>query len=153
MMRILVDTNILLRIAEPLHALHATFSDCTRLLREQDHELVIVPQTIYEFWAVATRNVERNGLGKSVPYTEALVEKLVGVFRLLRDERAIYETWFQLVTSYSVSGVNSYDARLAAAMQRHQLTHFLTLNAADFQRYRHITLLDPIAIVDEARQS
>lgn len=47
-MRVLAYTNILLRIAEPRHAMHATVSDCTRLLREQDHELVIVSQTIYE---------------------------------------------------------------------------------------------------------
>lgn len=67
---------------------------------------------------MAKRSVERNGLGKSVRYTEGLIEKLVGVFRLLRDERAIYEAWLQMVVSYSVSGVNSYDAYIAAAVFR-----------------------------------
>lgn len=49
----------------------------------------------------------------------------------------------RLVIAHSVSGVQVHDARLAAAMKIHAVTHLLTLNPADFTRYPHITLVHP----------
>jgi len=42
-----------------------------------------------------------------------------------------------------VSGKQAHDARLAAAMLRHGLTHLLTFNIEDFKRYPSINILDP----------
>ena len=61
----LVDTNILLRTAQPSHPLcKPTTQAVASLLRRQD-TLFFCPQNIAEFWYVATRPVERNGLGMS----------------------------------------------------------------------------------------
>jgi hypothetical protein len=62
-MRILLDTNVLLRSLEPMHAHHSAVADAIDRLREKGHELVIAPQVLYEFWSVATRRIEHNGLG------------------------------------------------------------------------------------------
>jgi predicted nucleic acid-binding protein len=56
-MRILLDTNVVLRTAEPGHAQFRMSSDAIELLRQRGHECVIVPQVLYEFWSVATRPV------------------------------------------------------------------------------------------------
>jgi hypothetical protein len=40
-------------------------------------------------------------------------------------------------------GKPAHDARLVAAMERHGLTHLLTFNLVDFQRYAGLELLDP----------
>lgn len=142
-MRILIDTNILLRIADPAHTIHTVAVNATATLRKMSHELFIVPQTLYEFWAVSTRTVQANGLGMTTLEAEKLISGFCQLFRLLRDERSIFERWRVLVTAFEVRGVNSYDARLAAAMQRHGIAHLLTLNPSDFRRFDHITVIDP----------
>jgi predicted nucleic acid-binding protein len=48
-----------------------------------------------------------------------------------------------MVVAYGVSGVQVHDARLAAAMRVHGMTHILTFNPADFQRYPGITVVHP----------
>ncbi len=60
-MRILLDTNMLLRALEPGNAHHQTSLDAIDVLRQRGHEMVIVPQVLYEFWTVATRPIEHNG--------------------------------------------------------------------------------------------
>jgi len=64
-MRVLVDTNILLRSAQPNHPLcyQATHA-VSKLLRQEDSAF-FCPQNIAEFWNVATRPADRNGLGFS----------------------------------------------------------------------------------------
>jgi hypothetical protein len=44
-------------------------------------------------------------------------------------------------------GVQVHDARLVALMMAHGLSHLLTLNPADFQRYPGITALSPSAVL------
>ena len=142
-MRILLDTNILLRQAEPRHPQQRASSDATVELRRRGEELVIVPQVLYEFWSVATRPIEQNGLGMTPGEAHAELAAIQRLFRLLRDERAIYALWEQLVSSIEVHGKQAHDARLAAAMQRHSITHILTFNTSDFARYPGITALSP----------
>jgi hypothetical protein len=62
---------------------------------------------------------------------------------LLRDERSIFERWLDLVRAQRIKGKQAHDARLAAAMQRHTLTHILTFNGEDFTRYLGVQVLDP----------
>jgi predicted nucleic acid-binding protein len=49
---------------------------------------------------------------------------------------------------YGVSGVQVYDARLAAAMIVHNVTHILTFNTSDFARYapEGIVAVDPTIV-------
>ena len=142
-MRILTDTNLLLRLSEPAHSLHQTVIDATDQLRAAGHDLVIVPQCLYEFWSVSTRTKEANGLGRSIAETQAHIARLTRLFTLLRDERAVFEQWQQLVATYQVAGVKAHDTRLVAAMVRHQLTHLLTFNGGDFRRYTEVTVVVP----------
>ena len=41
----------------------------------------------------------------------------------------------------------AHDARLAAAMQRHQLSHILTFNKSDFIRYSHLIAVTPSDVI------
>lgn len=75
-MRVLVDTNILLRAVQTDHPQTKTALDAVRRLTDQQHELCIVPQVIYEFWAAATRPARENGLGRSTAESKAHAEKL-----------------------------------------------------------------------------
>lgn len=148
-MLVLVDTNVLLRVVEPRHPHHRSAVAALRSLSQAGHALCLVPQIHYEFWVAATRPIAVNGLSMTADEAAAELQKLgPPLFRFLRDERAIYPAWRGLVRQYRVQGKEAHDARLVAAMQRHELTHILTFNGQDFQRYAGISVLDPLAFVE-----
>ena len=51
----------------------------------------------------------------------AWVDDFRGRFQLRRDERGVFDPRLSRVAARGTTGVNSYDARLAAAMSRHDL--------------------------------
>ena len=143
-MLVLVDTNVLVRVIEPRHAHHAQAVAAIRALSLAGNTLCLVPQVHCEFWVGATRPIAVNGLSMTSLEAEAELLKLgPPLFRMLRDERAVYDRWRELVIKHRVQRKGAHDARLVAAMYRHGLTHILTFNAADFKRYPGITVLDP----------
>jgi predicted nucleic acid-binding protein len=142
-MLILADTNILLRLVERDHPQQPTAAEALEILRTHGHRLAIVPQVVYEYWVVATRPVAANGLGMSTAEAQFELDGLWPSFKLLRDERVIFEIWQQLVLDHEVTGKRAHDARLAAAMLRHRISHLLTFNGPDFARYAEITVLEP----------
>jgi len=143
-MRVLIDTNVLARVAHKNHPHTHVANAALHRLWSEGHELRVVPQVLYEYWSVATRFVEENGLGGfSAEVADADVSSFKRVFSVLRDERGILERWHEIVRKGGVTGKQAHDARLVAAMQRHGLTHVLTFNASDFRRYTSIELIDP----------
>ena len=142
-MRVLIDTNLLLRLVEPSAPRQGVANQAILRQESVGNEIVLVPQCLFEFWAVATRTRTANGLGYTVDSAKLLVEKFGREIRLLPDTPDLADRWFDLVTQHNVTGVNSHDARLAAAMLTHGVTHLLTFNARDFRRYGHISLIDP----------
>ncbi len=145
-MRILVDTNILGRFSQPDHPQHAAAVRAVKSLRDGQHELRIVPQVIYEYWVVGTRPADQNGLGLTPDVVASKLDDFKALFPALRDERGILERWELLVKGHRVLGKPAHDARLAAAMQRHGLTHLLTFNTSDFPRFGFVQILDPLQV-------
>ena len=64
----------------------------------------------------------------------------------LPDSAAVYREWRRIVLQHSVLGVQVHDARLAAAMYVHRVSHILTLNVTDFSRFSGITAVHPGSI-------
>lgn len=145
-MSYLVDTNILLRSAQPSHPMHADATRAVSQLLAGGEILSVIPQNIIEYWAVATRPVSANGLGLSVDETAVEVAKLKGIFRILPDSAAIFSEWEGLVSKHGVKGKEVHDARLVAAMLSHGVTHLLTFNTDDFKRYTQITVINPVDV-------
>ena len=142
-MRILIDANVLLRVAQPTIASHATSLAALTQLANADYDLCVVPQSIYEYWVVATRPVTVNGLGLTIQDVDQQIQDLLSRFTLLRDERGIFAHWYDLVVKNAVHGKLAHDTRLVAAMQRHGLTNLLTFNKPDFSRFVGIHVLSP----------
>jgi predicted nucleic acid-binding protein len=145
-MAVLLDTNILLRISQP-HSAHSPIAErALAALRFRGETLHIGSQNLVEFWAVATRPAMENGLGLAVEQAMRHVLDLKRLFILL-PEAPLQSEWERLVTTYRVSGRNSHDARLVAAMMVHGIGSVLTFNVQDFTRYGGITVLDPRLVV------
>jgi len=140
-MAVLLDTNILLRLAQPHHPSAPVAARALRALRANNEMLHITQQNIVEFWAVATRPIAANGLGYSTEQATREVDALKRLFVLL-SELPLQDAWERLVADYRVSGKNAHDARLVAAMVVHGIESILTFNAQDFLRYGEIRVLD-----------
>lgn len=146
-MRVLLDTNILLRTVQPTHPL---FSEATaaisKLLRRRE-TLFFCSQNIAEFWNVATRPAGANGLGMDTQEVMKEIETLESLLILLPDIPGIYPEWKRIVSRHSVQGVKVYDARLVALMHVYSVDSILTFNVSDFDRYAAIAALHPSSIL------
>lgn len=145
---ILADTNVLLRSVEPLHGMHVAAVNALIASTEKYGSVCVLPQNLIEFWNVATRPADRNGLGWTPIVTEDEVSRFESIFEVLPDSQAIYAEWRTLVRDNSVLGKQVHDARIVAAMNVHGISKLLTFNVSDFKRYQHVTLIDPESLVD-----
>ena len=146
-MKVLLDTNIVLRLGNRNHAMHSEALASVERLDANGHECVVVPQVLYEYWVVATRPPENNGLGMSVADADATISQWTDVFRLFLDERGVFGHWRELVSKNDVKGKSAHDARLVAAMRRHGLTDLLTFNKSDFVRFPAINVFTPAEVL------
>ena len=145
-MGVLVDTNILLRSVEPLHPQYSIAVQAVARLLAQDTTVYFTLQNIAEFWNVATRPKDKNGLGLTIPAVVSKVEKIENLLILLPDTPAVYAQWKRIVLDHNVSGVQVHDARLVATMKAHGVTGLLTFDVGDFSRYSGIEVTHPQAI-------
>jgi len=134
-MSILVDTNILLRRAQPTHPNHVMAVESVARLLAAGEAVYFTFQNIAEFWNVATRPVAKNGLGFPVALVLSEVRKIERLLTLLRDSAAVYSEWKRLVVAQDVRGVKVHDAKLVATMSVHRIPKILTFNTDDFSRY------------------
>ncbi len=142
-MRVLADTNILLRRIHSAHPQHRLTRDVITQIVDRGDLLCVTVQNLIECWAVCTRPVENNGLGLLPSHADRILSRIESAAFRLGEDDAIYTEWRKLVFTQGVSGKKSHDARLVASMKVHGLTHILTFNVDDFRRYDGITALSP----------
>ena len=142
-MRILVDTNILLRAAQPSHLMNARAVRALKVLMKREEPLVVAIQNVAEFWNVATRPAGNNGLGFTIEEAQTELARIEGFFQIISENADSYATWKALVIVNRVSGVLVHDARLAAVMKTYGIPRILTFNVADFTRFSGIEAVHP----------
>lgn len=139
----LVDTNILLRMTRRSDPQHQLVDAALAQLAGQGTILHYTHQNIAEFWNAMTRPLDRNGFGLTVADAEREVRAIEVGMIFLPDNDAVYREWRRIVVQHSVLGVQVHDARLAAAMYVHRVSHILTLNVSDFSRFSGLTAVHP----------
>ncbi|MCC5621970.1 PIN domain-containing protein [Nostoc sp. CHAB 5715] len=110
-MAFLIDTNIILRLAQLEHPMRSDSLNALTILKMQAKDYYLTPQNLIEYWRTCTRPTDRNGLGMTVADADAALTDLEDVFTILPDIPDIYEQWRRLVVNYGVMGVNVHDAR------------------------------------------
>lgn len=145
-MPVLVDTNILLRSAQPTHPMHASAVHALEVLMKREEVLVITLQNIAEFWNVATRPVANNGLGFTIEEAQQELAKLESFFQIATENLASYASWKELLIAHRISGVQVHDARLAAVMKANGITKIVTFNVKDFTRFSGIEPIHPDSV-------
>lgn len=141
-MNVQLDTNILTRLAQTSHPLHARALAAVQQIHAAGHTPCILPQNLFEYWVVATRPVGENGLGLGIDEAKAELDKLKTVFVLLLEPPGLLGEWEKLIVCHTCSGKQGHDARIVAAMNVLGINHLLTFNVRDFARFAAITVLD-----------
>ena len=145
-MAALVDTNVLLRLAQPSHP-HAAIAERTlNLLHGQGEVFYVASQNLIEFWVVATRSTAENGLGFSPEQASTEISQIKGIFKLLpelsssrlmgTDSDAISSRWEKQHTTRDSSLV----------MKANGIAKLVTFNTGDLGRYDGIQAVDPRVI-------
>ena len=143
-MRILVDTNILLRAIDRSQPLSVSARAALKHLHAEGTELCLTSQIVREFWNVCTRPAkERSGLGLSVDAADRHTRMIERLFTVLPDLPEAYTAWRKLVVRHGVSGAKVHDADIVAAMLTHQVMALLTFDVGDFARYPQIQYPNP----------
>lgn len=143
MAQYLLDTNILLRLSNTDDKRHKLVRETLARLIIQGDDCMLTAQVLIEFWVVATRPVEVNGLGWSTVDTKDAVDQLLRQFPLLDEPPTILPTWLALVSKNDIKGKRVHDIRLLAVMLTQQVSHLLTLNPDDFDIEAGLTIVCP----------
>ncbi len=85
------DTSIVLRLAQPHLPIYQTVFQALANLNRQGEEIVLVPQVLVEFWVVATRPTNVNGLGMTPDKAEKELVNLQEIFTILPENERIFE--------------------------------------------------------------
>src|SRR5207253_10400596 len=117
---ILLDTNLLTRMTRSPDPQSGTARAAIQTLRGQGERLIVVPQNLYEFWAVATRPLGPppaggNGLGMTPAQAAQWLRFFQRRFVFLPDRDQLSKLWLALVEAHGVTGFRAHDRRLVAA--------------------------------------
>ena len=145
-MAVLVDTNVLIFSIQHGHPWQEASIRAIQTLLAEGEIVCVLPQNIAEFWNVGTRPTDKNGLGLRSLETEERLRHLDRILTVLYDNPACYLQWRKFVVQHDVKGIQVHAARIAAAMQVHDVSRILTYNPRDFVRYGDIASVRPDAI-------
>lgn len=146
-MRVLLDTNILVRLRDADNPSHLLCVEAIDRLFNQADQICLCLQVLIEFWSVSTRPREANGMGPSPEEAYADCQRFQNAFTYLNEPPNIADEWFRLVHQYGVRGKQVHDARLVAFALAHRLDGILTLNPNDLLRYNELTILTPSEVL------
>ena len=141
-MNYLCDTNIMWRCLDSDDPAYTKISIGIEGLLNYGADIYITPQNLIEYHCLATRPKLSNGLGLTLAEADSKAMKIETHFSILPDSAEIYPNWRRLIRRYSVKSRQVHEARLVAVMLTYGVTHILTRNAADFRRYKEITVVD-----------
>lgn len=102
MTKYLLDTNVVLRFCNPSDVQHHLAVEAISCVINQADECFITAQVLIEFWVVATRPVEVNGLGWTTEKTRKIIDDTIARFPMLEEYPQIFPNWLDLVTTDKV---------------------------------------------------
>ncbi|MBE9115421.1 PIN domain-containing protein [Lusitaniella coriacea LEGE 07157] len=143
MTQYLLDTNIVLRLSNPADRQHRLVVQAVATLLARADECYLTAQILIEFWVVATRPIDVNGLGWSIEQARHVIDRLRDRFPVAEETQQSFPIWLNIVTENKIRGKRTHDARLIAVMLASNIDCILTLNPNDFLGISGITVVHP----------
>ena len=113
MKRVILDTNILLRIVDKNSAEHPQAYSIIKKLLYEGYEICIIPQVAIEFQVVSTRPIAANGFEWDASFTAQALDDFENIFTMLPENELIFTEWKKLVLK-GIKGKRAHDARIVA---------------------------------------
>lgn len=141
---VLLDTNVLIYAFTEKATHHQAARALLDQAKEESANLVVVPQVVSEFYAVATnprQMVEARKPHEVLEVIRILLE-LPGL-TLLPTPPDVVTRWLELVNQRPVTGQKIFDVQLVATMLGNDVHRIYTFNTADFEAFEEIDTLKP----------
>lgn len=152
-MRLVSDANTTLRLVLPTDPQHEAVKAAIKTLDREGITVCYTPQVMREVYHTCMRPATSNGLGMTNEEAREVLRNIeASPMTLLNDVPAVYERWRELVDSVEINGRQTHDANHAAALKAHGVTHLLTLDRTDFNRYPGITVVRPEDVQEMQRE-
>jgi predicted nucleic acid-binding protein len=135
--RAILDTNVLLAATDEAREDHEDAIAAINLWPASGVVLYTSGQILREYLAVATRPVDRNGLGMGQPDAVANVRALRTRLNLLAEDVKVSERLLELLDTVECAGKQVHDANVVATMLVHGIDTVVTRNVDDFVRFGH----------------
>lgn len=127
-----VDTNVLLTATDVLRPSHLEAQRIFSKASQQGFHLALSGQILREYLAVATRPVEANGLGLTVPDAVENVEQFLEFANLFEETEEVALRLRELAKNLDVRGPRLHDLNIVATMLVHRIPVLVTQNSRDF---------------------
>ena len=104
MARYLLDTNILLRTANKSSSQHSSAVAAMTTLIARGDDLVVTPQVLVEFWAVASRPLIANGFEWPTKDVREAIDLILGRLPLILETPNVFPSGFGFRPRIKLSG-------------------------------------------------
>ncbi len=136
---VFLDTNILIRYDVLETPEHQQVRQAVKTLLERDCTLWISRQVVREYCRVLTHPSFDHPLDMKQAVQRA--RQLVPFFRIADETEQVMQNLFTLLESVPIGGKQVHDANIVATMQSVGITQLVTLNIADFKRFKSVITL------------
>lgn len=143
--QVFVDTNVLVYATVNVSPFYHDARQALNQVAAQGDSLWISRQVLREFLAVITRPMV---FGVNIPWSVALssVQSFEKQFHVADETSATTAQLVNLLQTIHTHSKQIHDANIVATMRVHNVSHLLTHNVADFNRYaRYITIIPLIS--------
>lgn len=140
--RVVLDTNVLLAASDQGRREHTDAVEAINDWPAAGLVLYTNGQILREYLAVATRPVDRNGLGMARRDAVANVRALRARLNLLAEDVKVSDRLLQLLDGVDCVGKQVHDANIVATMLVHGVDTLVTINVEDFARFEgHVRVI------------
>ncbi len=139
--RVFLDTNVLLESTDIGRACH---SQATMIFRDGPSagvELLISGQVIREYLVVATRSVEKNGLGLSIRDAHENMKRFRQRTSLVAETEQVSELLLRWAMEFRIVGNRLHDLNILATAHQAGINRLLTANLNDFPKMTAVKIL------------
>ena len=146
--RAMLDTNVILSATDEGRAEHRSAMGIFSDWAARGTSLYVSGQIMREYLAVATRPVDKNGLGLKQADAVANVRAFSARANLLPEDSKVADCLLGLLDEVPCAGKQVHDANVVATMLVHGIDSLVTMNLADFTRFEHHIRLVPLTSVN-----
>lgn len=140
--RIMLDTNVLVAATDEARAEQRNALMVINEWAARGVTLCTSGQILREYFAVATRPVDRNGLGLKPADALSNVRAIRDRAAFLVEDARVTNRLLGLLADVECGGKQVHDANVVATMLAHGVGMVVTMNIADFARFdRYVSLV------------